>query len=77
MSSQANRKAEADNNVITLVMICIRYITGNNNTPYWMQSIHLLIFLNDKSTAPKPKRDIFYLFFLPHEPHLHSPLDSE
>lgn len=34
MPSQASKKAEADNNVITLVMICIRYIMGNSNAPY-------------------------------------------
>lgn len=34
ISRQASSKAEADKNVITLVMICIRYIMGNNNAPY-------------------------------------------
>lgn len=77
MSSKTSRKAEADNNVITLVMICIRYIMGNNNTPYWMQSIQLLIFLNDKSAPPKQqkkkKKEISFIY----SSSLNSSFDAE
>lgn len=77
ISSQASSKAEADNNVITLVMICIRYIMGNNNAPHWMQSVQLLIFLNVKSATLKLKRDILYLFSFLFGFQVHRSFDAE